>query len=212
MPLTKEQFFQVFAEYNQAIWPLQAALFLLAIVTVAGALWNNRVASTILAALWAWCGVVYHAVHFARVNPAAWLFGLLFLSAAVLMLRNAAALQFGDVPSRRLGIGSAFIAYALLIYPAVGYLAGHLYPEAATFGAPCPLTIFTLGLLLIARPPVPVSVAVAPILWSLIGTTAVFQFGMIEDLALPVAGLTCFAFLLNDRIAHPESEPSHAHA
>lgn len=212
MPFTRAQFLQVFADYNAAIWPMQALLFILAVGIVALALARKRGVAIILAGLWAWCGVVYHWMYFARVNPAAWLFGLLFLAAAVLLMRGGRALEFGGAPPLRMAIGSALITYALLLYPAISYLAGHHYPETPTFGAPCPLTIFTLGLLLTARPPIPPAVALLPLVWSLFGPFAVYQFGMIEDLGLPVAALAVAAYLMRDRFAHPSGEPSHAHA
>jgi Family of unknown function (DUF6064) len=56
-----------------------------------------------------------------------------------------------------------------------------------TFGLPCPTTIFTAGLLLLA-PPHSRSVAIVPIVWSLIGGSAAFVLGVTADYALPVAG------------------------
>ncbi|HKB80506.1 MAG TPA: DUF6064 family protein, partial [Thermoanaerobaculia bacterium] len=153
MPFSRDQFLTVFAAYNHDIWPMQAVLFFLAIAVIATAVENRRASMMILAALWAWCGIAYHWMEFTRVNPAAWAFGFVFLAGAALLLRQPA--EFVDVPPVRLTVGGAFIAYALIVYPLIGGIAGHAYPQSATFGAPCPLTIFTLGILMLLKPPLP---------------------------------------------------------
>jgi hypothetical protein len=59
-----------------------------------------------------------------------------------------------------------------------------------TFGAPCPITIFTVGMLLLTVSPVPRSVFVAPAVWGLIGgSSATFQLGVYEDAGLLIAGV-----------------------
>jgi hypothetical protein len=45
--------------------------------------------SLFFAALWLWNAVVYHAVFFTRINPAAWLFAGLFLVQAALFFWTA---------------------------------------------------------------------------------------------------------------------------
>lgn len=84
-----------------------------------------------------------------------------------------------------------------LIYPLLGWIAGHGWPRAPLLGvAPCPTTIFTLGILLLAAGRVPVHVLVIPVLWSLVGGSAAWLLGVTEALALPVAGLGACALLL----------------
>ncbi len=86
--------------------------------------------------------------------------------------------------------------YALVIYPLVGRLAGHAYPRIPTFGLPCPTTIFTLGMLLLARRPVPWSLFVIPIGWSFVGAVAALELGVPQDLALPAAALIALVTLV----------------
>lgn len=200
MPFTQQQFFEAFRDYNEAIWPAQALLFLLAILAVIGALWRRRGVAPILAALWAWCGIAYHWGHFARVNKAAWVFGALFLVAAGLILKNGGMFRFDDdAPPLRRWAGLGFIIYALLVYPAFGAAVGHLYPFAPTFGAPCPLTIFTCGLLLMAARRIVPAAAAVPLIWAAIASTAILRFGMIEDAGMPVAAATLAAFMFRER-------------
>ena len=64
------------------------------------------------------------------------------------------------------------IVYAMLLYPAIGALAGQSYPAVPVFGvAPCPLVIFTFGVLLLADP-LPLRLLIVPLLWSLVGGSA----------------------------------------
>ena len=104
----------------------------------------------------------------------AWLFGALFLGAAALFLWSTwkGRLRF-DPPRGIAGIASAvLLLYALIGYPLLGWAMGHTYPRVPTFGLPCPTTTFTLGLLLLARRPVPKAVLVVPMAWSIIGSFA----------------------------------------
>jgi hypothetical protein len=196
MPFTVEQFFQVFVRYNRAVWPGQIFLIVLAIVAlalvfskVAGA---GRIISIILALLWAWMGVAYHLVFFAAVNPAAPIFGVIFLIQALLLFALGVwgrGPRFGIVSTARTVAGGALVLYALLICPLLGILAGHRYPATPTFGAPCPTTIFTLGLLFFLRPPFPRAVAVIPLLWAAVGSIAAFELGVVQDFGLLAAGM-----------------------
>jgi hypothetical protein len=86
--------------------------------------------------------------------------------------------------------------YALVIYPVLGLLAGHRYPSAPTFGLPCPTTIFTFGVLLLAREKLPRFLFAIPMVWALIGFTAAFAFGVYEDYGLLIAGLALIVLAL----------------
>ena len=89
-----------------------------------------------------------------RINPIAWLFTG-SLPQAVLFARCAIGrgqLRFSTgPPMRRLQAGT-LVAFSLL-YPLINVAQGFSFPRMATFGVPCPTTILTLGLLLVAEPP-----------------------------------------------------------
>jgi hypothetical protein len=89
--------------------------------------------------------------------------------------------------------GMSFILFALIIYPVAGYFLGHVYPASPSFGLPCPTTIFTFGLLLLNGNRFPVSILIIPFIWSVIGFTATFKFGMIEDIALIISAIITLA-------------------
>ena len=90
LPFTKEQFFDLFVAYNEALWPAAAALWIAsALVTLrlSARRPHDRGISAVLVAHWAWAALAYHVAFFTRINPAAWLFAALFLGQAVLFFR-----------------------------------------------------------------------------------------------------------------------------
>lgn len=194
-PFTVEQFFGVFARYNQSVWPMQIILNLLALATIVllcrARPSGSRVISGVLSFFWGWMAIAYHFVFFTGINPAAWLFGAVFLIGALWfawfgVLKGRLLFRSGG--GKRGWAGGLLMGYALLVYPLLSHFLGHRYPAAPTFGLPCPTTIFTLGMLLFAVAPLPRSVFVVPLLWAAVGSTAAFQFGVLQDLGLLVAG------------------------
>jgi uncharacterized protein DUF6064 len=196
MPFTKEQFFDVFARYNGAVWPAQIALTLLALTAIlllyrAGP-WDSRFISIILSILWIWMAVAYHLLFFVQINPAAWLFGTISLIGGLWFIWLGvirAKLRFCGRRDVTGYLGCLLIGFGLLVYPLLSFLAGHRYPAMPTFGLPCPTTIFTLGLLLFVVPPIPKSVFVVPLIWATIGSIAAFQLSVPQDMGLLVAAL-----------------------
>jgi hypothetical protein len=197
VPFTVEQFLQVFKNYNLAVWPMQIVFYLLGFAMVYLAFRKSKktdvVISVILAFLWFWMGLIYHLGFFTSINKAAWIFG------AFNILQGFVILYYGVLKSRLTfaynrdvsGVfGLTVIAYALVVYPVIGYFAGHAYPYAPTFGLPCPTTIFTLGMVLMASCRVPAAILVIPLLWSMIGTSAALSFGIVEDAGLLISGVT----------------------
>ena len=157
LPFTLEQFLAVFANYNAAIWPVQFLAYLLGAIALAlsfrrGAR-SDRTIAAILAVMWAVTGIGYHLTSFAAINKAAYGFGALFLIEAAALAyagvyRNHLNFGFRADPAGRVGV--FFVVYAAVLYPLVGIATGHHYPELPMFGVtPCPVTIFTLGMLLL---------------------------------------------------------------
>jgi hypothetical protein len=204
LPFTTDEFLGVFERYNEAIWPLHVVAYALGLVAVALAIrprpHSSRVVAAILGAFWLWMGLVYHLVFFRQINPAAMLFGLAFVLQGLLWLWAGVVhprLSFRagrDLPSL---VSGAFVLYAMVVYPIIGALLGHGYPQSPSFGvAPCPTTIFTFGLLLWTDRPVPRPLLVIPLLWSLLGVSAAISLGIREDLGLVVAALLGTALLV----------------
>lgn len=201
MPFSTEQFLSVFELYNTAIFPTQLILIGLALIAVVLGMRSRggRLLSSILAFFWAWMAVAYHLLFFSTINPAAYFFAAVFLLQAVTFIRLGVQkdrFRFRSGADLSGIAGWLMIAYSLVLYPLLGYSLGHLFPRSPTFGVPCPTTIFTFAMLLWQRQPVPFYVLAIPLSWSLIGFTAAFYFGIIEDIGLLLAALAATAILL----------------
>jgi hypothetical protein len=202
-PFTQEQFLTIFARYNLTIFPLQIIFIIIGII----ALWftikksqiSDRIILLILIFFWFWMGIVYHILFFSSINPLAWVFGVLFVIEAVLLIYFGVIKKlvgFSLTQDRYTLIGLVFIGYALVIYPVIGTVTGHGYPQLPTFGLPCPTTIFTFGLFLMADKKFPLPLLVIPLLWSTIGFFAALSLGITEDYMLLVAGVVGTALII----------------
>lgn len=196
IPFTIEQFLDAFRRYNEAVWPAQWLLGALAVAAVVlvvrGPVSRDRWISAILGALWLWAGIAYHLMFFARVNPAAISFGAAFIVESGLLAWAAwrpAGLVFRPRTAFTRVAGGLLIAYALAGYPILAAALGHRYPATPTFGVPCPLTIFTLGMLVWAGDTVPRRLLVVPIAWSIVGLSGATLLAMPEDFGLGAAAL-----------------------
>jgi hypothetical protein len=197
MPFTVDQFMEVFATYNLAIWPMQIVAYLLG----AGALvlafrrmrHSGRIISAVLSFFWIWNGAAYHLSYFSHINKAAFVFGLLFIFQGVLffytgVVRSRLSFRYGHDAFSLAGL--IIILYAMILYPAIGTLLGHAFPHSPVYGvAPCPTTIFTFGLLLWSEKKVPFSLLLIPLFWAIVGTFAAISLGIREDIGLIVSGL-----------------------
>ncbi len=150
----------------------------------------------IIALLWVWTGAVYQIGYFSTINPAATIFGIFFIIQGLLTMLAVFRLKLGPfslVIDIRGIAGAIFVIYAMLIYPLLNAAQGHTIPRAPTFGLPCPLVIFTLGVFLWSTVRPPLWVCFIPVAWAIVGTSAAFLFGVWPDSALFIAAL---AFLV----------------
>lgn len=199
LPFTADQFFDVFRRYNEAVWPAQIALHVVALMAAGAAYRANarrsrtwaRSAIVFLAALWLWTGIVYFKLFFATITPAGQVFGSFFIAEAAVLLLCAWEMGPQLEPASRtsLAVSGFIVVYALLLYPIAGIAAGQEYPASPTFGAPCPLTIFTFGFLAIFPSSISLVAIAVPVLWVLIGSYAAFGFGVYEDFGLMIAAI-----------------------
>jgi len=195
-PFTLEDFLGVFSNYNQTVFPFQFIFYLLG-VTIVILLLNpisrsSRIISFILSFFWIWMGLVYFFTFFSVISPAAYLFGTIFLLEGIFFLYYGVyheKLSFKFHRERNGVTGLILVSFSLIGYPVLNYVFAHTYPASPTFGLPCPTTIFTLGILLQKDRKFPFHIYIIPLAWSLIGFTAVFKFGIIEDSALMISAL-----------------------
>jgi len=208
LPFTRDQFFQVFADYNAACWPAVVVAYAAAaaIVVMVGRPGprTGRFVAAILAGMWIWVGIVYHGLFFSRINTAAYIFAGAFvlqgaLFAAYALGRNR--LRFEQPGRLRRVAGWLMIAYAMVAYPVIGLLAGETWPALPLFGVtPCPLLIFTFGLMLLAGG-VRWWLWIVPLVWSVIGGSAALLLAVPQDWALLGSALLVLAIAARDRVA-----------
>jgi hypothetical protein len=210
LPFTREQFVAVFADYNNALWPMQLVAYLLGAIMLVVLVRAPRPANNTrdyiigsgLAAMWIWAGIAYHGFYFSTINTAAFFFAALFVLQAVLLLYFTirGRLMFTMAHGFSRWLGWAFIIYAMVIYPLVGMWSGHRYPELPMFGVtPCPVTIFTVGLFVLAQAPLPRWLLVIPFFWSVIGGSAVIVLGVSQDWPLVLCLIAIPFMVVRDR-------------
>jgi hypothetical protein len=202
LPFTVEEFISVFERYNMSVWPAQVGLYAIALVAVLCFYRNvfptRQVVFAVLSFLWAWTGLVYHIGFFSSINPLAYIFGGLFVVQSLIFLYFGVIRDKVTLKPRldlRTTFGLLLVFYALIVYPAIGYAIGRIYPKSPTFGTPCPTTIFTFGLLLFSVKRVPFYFLLIPLLWSLIGFSAAISLGIVEDIGLLVFGVASTTLL-----------------
>jgi hypothetical protein len=215
LPFTREQFFAIFAAYNAAIWPAHVVAYVLGVGALVLAARRpesrfTQVAVVLaLAAMWAWTGVAYHVFFFGRINEAALIFGVMFVAQAAILVFFGIVrrkLQFGRPPPLDARAGILLAAYALFFYPLIGLLAGERAAAMPMFGvSPCPVTIFTFGILLLTHGRLPWLVAAVPLMWAAIGGSAAVLLGVVQDWALP-AGALLYVWLAFRRMFAPRLE------
>jgi len=191
LPFTHQQFIFVFSVYNGAIWPLQpivhaAGLLMLALL-LRPSRGSDRYSLVLLAAMWIWTGFVYQIGFFSTINPIALAFGAAFVLEGVLLLDAAVRgrIAFGTSRGLRRATGWALLIYSLLLYPLLGIALGADYFELPAFGlTPCPVTMTTVGVLLLASSPVPRRLYVIPVTWAIVGGSAAGLLRMPQDWVL----------------------------
>jgi hypothetical protein len=206
LPFTAEQFLAIFAAWNRATEPIHTinyliggALMILVMVGLPGA---GRVVAFGLSLAWATMGLGYHLLFFSTINPAAPLFGALFLAQAILFAGAGITgkwLRFeGRLPwTLKSAAGLLLAVYGLAGYALASFLAGYAYPRVPLFAtAPCPTVIFTLGLVLLTRPPAGWAIYAIPLAWSAIGGSAAVLLGVPQDYGLIAGGIVALLFLL----------------
>jgi hypothetical protein len=208
LPFTPQQFFAVMEGYHYTL-PWAFALLWLGSLVIAMAVVLNarlaRVAPVWLAFLWLWAGLVYHATFFTRINGAAWLFAAVSVAGAAAFAWHGVVrreLVFEPARGARAAVGAALLTTALFLYPLAALVAGHDYPRMPTFGMPCPVTLYTLGLLAFLRRPHPRAPLLAPLAWSVVGASGAFLIGIPEDYSLLAAFAAGAWLLAGARPAH----------
>jgi hypothetical protein len=195
LAVDQHEFLAVFTGYNLDLWPAPAALSLVAFTAVCLALFpgpsRDRLACALLAALWAWAGLVYGGLHLSRLTPLlGYGIAVVFVAQAALFVHHGVVrhdVRFWMHGGSRHLAGILLVFYALVAYPSMSALLGHAFPSAPSFGVPTPVTIFTLGMLLLTRAPYARALFALPLFWCVVGTWLAVELRVREDLGLLIA-------------------------
>jgi hypothetical protein len=216
------QLLQLFTRYNEDLWPLHVVMYVLAITLVVLIIarpgsGTDRIVTFTLAALWLWMGLVFQGIYVLDVNATAGVvYAVLFAIGAALFVKAGIrrTLRFRPANGVSGWLGWTALGFALLVYPVIGAMSGHGYPEAPLFGmAPCPTTIATFGLLLLAAPPIPHRVLIVPGVWALLAPAAAIEQGVNEDVALLITGIvTVILVLVRDHRIRRQKGGEHGNA
>ena len=208
-------FREVLLKYNREMWTLVYITYGMGLVSLftivfkpAAARW---VVSVTLSALWLWSSIVFFVLKFSEVTPIFYAGSVLFFIQSVLFILAGSGkglrhtLKFGRKPGGGSGaLGIFAVMYALILYPLIGSISGYALTEGPWFGiAPCPLTIFTVGMLLLADGKVSRSLLVIPFIWAVMGVIPVFRYGLLADIGAIFFGVVGILLIVrrNRRIA-----------
>ena len=173
----------------------------------------GRLIAGALAILWAWCGAVFQWQYFSALFWPAPLFAALFALQAGLLIWLGAVqgvLSFGYGTGLRGRTGTGLALAGIVLFPAIGSLAGFYAPLAGLPGlTPGATVLFTLGLLMLSRNRPPRVLYAVPLIWAVLAAITGGFLGMWEQLALPVAALLAAALPRKDRSSTESQSPGH---
>jgi len=210
LPYSAEVLYALYGQYNQAIWPIQILFLVFAGVILALTLhpWRQagRVVGVILVLAWLWAAIGFHWQHFSLINFSAGIYTALFAIQALLIAwtwvaRGGTSFRLDRDASGAVAV--TVIICALVLYPALDWLSGYSWPQWRLFGvAPGPTMLFTLGIMLLAKPRAHPVLAAIPLLWLFIEAWSAWVLGMPQDLLpLVVAGIALLLLLRPKRLA-----------
>ncbi|MGM0934686.1 MAG: DUF6064 family protein [Bacteroidota bacterium] len=203
IPFTTEQFFEIIEKYNLAVFPVQLIILLLGILSVIILHSNinskNKLIGGFLGVLWIWIGIAYHFAFFTEINKAAYVFGGFFVLQGLIFLietfsRKKLEFEFnGKIMDY---IAYFFIIFGIVIYPVLIYFLESSLERIITLGLPCPSTILTFGFLMLTKPKLSKYIVVIPALWTIVGTSAAFNFGVYPDYFMALSALIAIVYLI----------------
>jgi hypothetical protein len=198
-----DRFLALLQNYNLAVWPLQIIAYVLGIAALALTIrkmkYSASVILAILAFFWLWTGGIFNLLYFRPFYPLAIVFSVLFVVQGIIFILAAAGkpkISFQLRMDLSSLVAVVMALYALAGYPLLETLWGRGYPRSLAFGlVPCPTTLFTLAILLLADKKLPWYVFAIPLFYSFGGIVPIVS-GIHEDIGLVVGGVLALIFLL----------------
>lgn len=184
---------RLFALYNEAVWPAHvlALALVAAILLLLHTRSGGRPVAAILAVLWAWIAVAFHAERYATINWAATYFAWAFAAQAALLMWAALVRPAFDMRadgSTATRIALAIFVFCTLVQPLIAFVASGDLRRSEIFGlAPDPTAAATLALLAMTSRP-PRYLFVIPVLWCVFTSLTLVAMEEYVGLAMPIAG------------------------
>ncbi len=208
-PFTTEQFLNVFEKYNATVFPFQWVMLLLAVILLFVFHYTfslkDKIIGSFLGLLWIWMGLVYHIIFFTEINKLAFVFGGFFILEGILVLINIFSkdkLIFNFSFKIKDYAAYFFILFGLIIYPIIGYFIQGSFNRTIALGLPYPSTIFTFGFFMMTGNKFPKYLMIIPSIWAMVGLFAAIQFGVYQDVMLPIAGIFAATVLIKQKRNH----------
>lgn len=201
LPYSAEAFFALVSDYNLAMRPLPAlALFFAAgVLALAVRSQQNRgkLICAILAAGWAWTGLVWHMFYFADLNFAAPIYGAFFVLQALLLLwigvwRRKIEIGFDGSAVRWIGI--IVMGIAVVILPLIDWTNGMSWTETRfALITPGTTAALTAGVLLLSSDRARYWLMTMPVLWLLATAAHAWILDVPQDYILAASGVIAIA-------------------
>ena len=202
---TAETFWNQMGIYNDATFPVQMIMTVLAIILTyfvfakPGNL-TNHLMKAFLSFAFAWNGIVFFLVY--TKGPISSFIGApLFIILAILfaadIFQRKTEFKFPDLKWQK--HVTFFLILLTFLYPFIGMALGHSYPKTCMPMAPCPLSVFAIALVTAAIPKVDNKVFVFLLPWALLGLPKCLGvLECYEDCILFGAGLYGFIMLVKN--------------
>jgi len=193
-------FLKTMVDYNQATYPAQIFIFTVGLIlTVLLYRKPGRITRIAMKAYlffcFSWISMVFFIMHGSselRKEFSAGLFGLI----AICFLIDIFIDKMKFERNRTYDKG-VFIFYTLfLAYPLVSLLLGREFLELVNWLMPCPLTVFTITLLISFMSKANYPVYALLIIWALTGAPKSILFDVPEDIILGLSGLYAIVVLV----------------
>jgi hypothetical protein len=172
--VSAEKWWSQVGAYNEAVFPMQIIMLAVALVLSCFLFAKpgpkiGKLMKAYLSFAFFWNGMVFFMI-FGKELPGKFLGIPLFVLLGILMA--------WDIHTNKIQLkfpGTTWQKYLLVLlilcsffYPLIGYVFGHYYPKACTFGVmPCPTTVFALALLAASIPKVDKKIYILLLLWAL---------------------------------------------
>lgn len=193
IPFTEDIYWNHFANYLDAYWPLP----LLAVVLGVGSLlalrstrwWVGPSLSVFLAAFWLWTGGVYFLLHYGQLVWAGPIFAGAFVIQGALIVwtgivKRRLEPKFDASVAGWIGLGACVLAFV------IGPLLAPEWKQSPLFGVtPGPVALYTLGLVLLNRGRVYYHLLPIPLFWLIVDGATLYLIDHPAGLVMPLAGL-----------------------